>query len=69
MHLSSLQGSIGVTMGTQESPCYNLSRASTMALRNESLWSKKEDTWPPVTHRTSEPGHAFWSSMTECVGI
>lgn len=47
----------------------NLSSPSTMALRNSPLWSRKDETCPPVTHLTSEPGQAFWSSSTECFGM
>ncbi|GKV34619.1 hypothetical protein SLEP1_g42982 [Rubroshorea leprosula] len=47
----------------------NRSSASTIALRNSPLWRRKEETCPPVTHLTSEPGHAFSSSKTECFGM
>lgn len=47
----------------------NLLSPSTMALRNSPLWRRKDETWPPVTHLTSEPGQAFCSSSTECFGI
>lgn len=47
----------------------NLLRPSTMAFRNASLCRRKDETWPPVTHLTSDPGQALCSSKTECLGI
>ena len=58
-----------VMLGHYDSFHSTLSRPSTIALRNSSLWRIKEETCPPVTHLTSEPGHAFWSSNTECFGM
>lgn len=48
---------------------FNLLSPSTMALRNSPLWRMKDETCPPVTHLTSEPGQAFSSSSTECFGM